>query len=388
MDPTPATQALYNKDNPFPALIRENRLLSGSGSAKETRHFVVDIKGSGLAYKCGDSLGIFPQNPPELVEEVIRLLGATGEEPVSPPRSDEVLPLCEALLSRVSLATPTKKTLQFLLPRLENPHSREQLEKLLMPEFAERLQDYLSQREIIDLLEEFPGARIDPKELVPELRKLVPRLYSIASSPVCHPDEVHLTIAVVRYQTNNRQRLGVCSTFVADRVQPHQQTVPVFVASAHFGLPEDPERDIIMVGPGTGVAPFRAFLQERIATGATGRNWLFFGDQHHATDYLYGEEFDAWHRDGKLHRLDLAWSRDQEHKIYVQNRMLEHASEIWKWLDGGAIFYVCGDAKRMAKDVDAALHDIIAQGAGLDAAGAADYVKQMKKDRRYQRDVY
>jgi sulfite reductase (NADPH) flavoprotein alpha-component len=262
------------------------------------------------------------------------------------------------------------------------------LAALLAPEAKDRLAGYLEDREFVDLLAEFPSAKLTPQELVDHLRKLMPRLYSIASSPKLFPAEVHLTVAVVRYESNQRSRVGVATTFLADRAALRQTPVPVFVADSHFGVPADGATDIIMVGPGTGVAPFRAFLQERVATKAAGRNWLFFGDQHRATDYLYEEDWETWQAAGALARVDLAFSRDQSTKVYVQDRMRENAAELWAWLKTGAHFYVCGDAKRMAKDVDVALHDVIAQQGGLDAAAAADYVKQMKKDRRYQRDVY
>ena len=227
-----------------------------------------------------------------------------------------------------------------------------------------------------------------PQELVDHMRRLMPRLYSIASSPKVYPTEIHLTVAVVRYTTNQRERVGVCSSFLADRVQVGTTLTPVFVSHSHFGPPEDQSKDCIMVGPGTGIAPFRAFVQDRIAGGAAGRNWVFFGDQKQATDFLYSEEWTEYATKGQVARLDLAWSRDQLHKIYVQDKMRESAAELWSWIRGGAYFYVCGDAKRMAKDVDLALHEIIAQQGGLDAAAAADYVKQLKKDKRYQRDVY
>jgi sulfite reductase (NADPH) flavoprotein alpha-component len=216
----------------------------------------------------------------------------------------------------------------------------------------------------------------------------MPRLYSIASSPRVYPDEVHLTVAVVRYRTNERERVGVCSTFLADRAQVGRTPVPVFVSHSHFGLPEDSGKDVIMVGPGTGIAPFRAFVQERAATGAAGRNWLFYGDQHAATDFLYGEEWESLRARGVLTRLNTAFSRDQLLKVYVQDRMRENAAELWSWLKSGAFFYVCGDARRMAKDVDTALVDIVAGEGRMSPAEAAEYVKQMKKDRRYQRDVY
>jgi len=224
---------------------------------------------------------------------------------------------------------------------------------------------------------------------VDHLRKLMPRLYSIASSPKVSPDGIHLTVAIVRYQTNGRERVGVCSTFMADRVVVGDTPVPAFVSHSHFGLPEDhAEKDVIMIGPGTGIAPFRAFVQERAAVGAKGRNWVFFGDQHSATDFLYEDEWNDYQSKGQVTRLDLAWSRDQEQKVYVQDKMRENAKELWSWIQNGAYFYVCGDAKRMAKDVDQALHDIIAEQGAMPIEKAAEYVKQLKKDKRYQRDVY
>jgi sulfite reductase (NADPH) flavoprotein alpha-component len=389
MSSEPANSA-YTKDNPFPALLTENRLLNKAGSAKETRHFVVSLAGSGLHYKAGDSLGVFPSNRPSEVDALIRALGATGDEPVSPVMLKLPAPISlrEALTSRLTLASPTSKIVGTLAAKTSDPAEKAHLTGLLAPESKELLTLFLDSREYIDLLTEFPGAKLTPQELVDHMRKLMPRLYSIASSPKAHPSEVHLTVAVVRYQTNHRERVGVCSTFLADRVQVGCAPAPVFVSHSHFGPPEDISKDAIMVGPGTGIAPFRAFLQDRIADKATGRNWVFFGDQHHATDYLYGEEWEEWRARGHLARLDLAFSRDQILKVYVQDRMRENAAELWDWIKNGAYFFVCGDAKRMAKDVDVALHDVIAQQGGMDAAAAAEYVKQMKKDKRYQRDVY
>jgi len=378
----------YTKDNPLPAKLLENRVLNKDGSSKDTRHLVIDIAGSGLTYSVGDSLGVYSTNRPQIVEEIIEFLGATGNEPVTLPRLVAPVSLRDALTNKLSLAQPTKKILETMAAKTGDAEELARLGKLLAPEAAEIRETFLGQREFIDLLEEFPGAKLTPQEFVDHLRRLVPRLYSIASSPKMFPGQVHLTVAPVRYESNDRRRYGVCSTFFADRVTRRKTPIPVFVAESHFGLPEDLTKDIIMVGPGTGVAPFRAFMQERIATNATGRNWLFFGDQHEATDYLYGDEWKRWLADGKMARVDLAFSRDQPKKIYVQDRMREAAAELWAWLKGGAVFYVCGDAHRMAKDVDVALHQIIAEQGGLDAAAAVDYVKQMKKDRRYQRDVY
>ena len=243
-------------------------------------------------------------------------------------------------------------------------------------------------REIVDLLMDFPADFKTGQDFVGVLRKLNPRLYSIASSPKAHPGEVHLTVAKVEYETHGRHRKGVASTFMCDRV-PEGDTMDVFLQKAkHFGLPEELDRDIIMVGPGTGIAPFRAFLEERKVIGATGQNWLFFGNPHEATDYFYKEEFDQMMAEGILNRIDLAWSRDQDFKIYVQDKIVEAAEELWKWIDGGAVLYVCGDAQYMAPDVDKALHDLIEKFGGRSETEAAEYVDQMKKDHRYQRDVY
>jgi sulfite reductase (NADPH) flavoprotein alpha-component len=378
----------YTKDNPLPAKLLENRVLNKDGSSKDTRHLVVDIAGSGLTYHVGDSLGVYASNRPQLVEEIIELLGATGNEPVLPVRMTAAISLREALTAKLSLSGPTKKILETIAAKTTDPKEKTRVAELLAPGAEELRETFLGQREYIDLLEEFSGMKLAPQELVDHMRRLVPRLYSIASSPTLHPGQVHLTVAPVRYESNGRRRYGVCSTFLADRVTRRKTPIPVFVAESHFGLPEDLTKDIIMIGPGTGVAPFRAFVQERVATNATGRNWLFFGDQHQGTDYLYADEWKKLLAEGKMARVDLAFSRDQAQKVYVQDRMRETAAELWAWLKGGAIFYVCGDAHRMAKDVDAALHQIIAEQGGLDPAQAIDYVKQMKKDKRYQRDVY
>jgi sulfite reductase (NADPH) flavoprotein alpha-component len=263
------------------------------------------------------------------------------------------------------------------------------LERLLDPENKDDLKPWLEQRHYIDILQEFSSAVLTVQELVDLQRKLMPRLYSIASSPKVSPQGVHLTVAIVRYETLGNKRVGVCSTFMADRVDVDTTPVPVFVSNSHFGLPEDhADRDIIMVGPGTGIAPFRAFVQERAGNGGSGRNWVFFGDQHEATDFLYADEWKDYVASGDVAKLDLAWSRDQAEKVYVQDKMREGGAELWKWLEGGAIFYVCGDAKRMAKDVDRALHDIAAEHGGMSEEDAVAFVKQLKKDKRYQRDVY
>lgn len=379
--------AVYSKENPFPARLTESTLLNGEGSAKETRHFVVDLKGSGLRYTAGDSLGVCPKNHPDKVEELLQALGWSGEEMVSLKEEEEPETTRAVFTHRLSLAGPTKATLKAFAEAITAPAEQEKINGLLEAE-SDIVKTYLAERELVDLVEEYPSASFSPEAFCQLPRKLVPRLYSIASSPSCFPDEIHLTVAVVRYTTNNRPRIGVASTFLADRSPLNEPVVPVYVAPSHFGLPEDPARDIIMVGPGTGIAPFRAFLQERQKEGGAGKNWLFFGDQHRATDYLYGEELEAFHEDGALAELDLAFSRDQEHKIYVQDRMLEKADKLWDWLENGASFYVCGDASRMAKDVEAALLTITREQGGMDEREAKNFLRQMRKEKRYQRDVY
>lgn len=382
------TVSVYNKDNPFPARIVENRLLSREGSEKETRHFVLSLAGSGLRYKAGDSLGVYPVNPPAEVDALLGLLGANGQERVVLPKASVSVPLRLALFANLAIDHPTRRFLELLRDLVADPVEKERLLALLKPENAEALSAYLSQRHYVDVLSEYRSHELSPQHFVDQLRRLNPRLYSIASSPLVYPDEIHLTVVVVRYTMNGRERQGVCSSFLAERVREFESLVPIFLSSSHFAPPEDPARDCIMVGPGTGVAPFRAFVQERAAQGARGRNWLFFGDQRRATDFLYEEEWLHALTVGTLNRLDLAWSRDQETKVYVQDRLRENAQELWRWLQAGACFYVCGDAKRMAKDVDAVLHEIVATQGGMDAEAAAAFVKNLRKEGRYQRDVY
>ncbi len=380
---------VYSKDNPFLSSIKENRRLNKTGSEKDTRHIAVDVAGSGIDYEVGDSLAVFPSNDPAAVDELLGRVGCGGDEPVRLPKEEKPVPLREALLHRLTVTMQSRKFLESLRERVTEPAERERLDSLLRPEARAEVTEFLKQRECIDLLEEFPSVRFaGAQDFVDQLKRMVPRLYSIASSPLVYPEEIHLTVAVVRYRTNNRDRIGVCSTYLADRAPLGVREIPVFLAKSHFRLPEDRGRDIIMVGPGTGIAPFRAFLQERAARGDSGRNWLFFGDQRREYDYLYGEEFERYLKEGVLDRVSLAFSRDQETKIYVQHRMLEEADRLWKWLNAGACFYVCGDAHRMAKDVDAALHRVVQEKGGMIEEEAHNYVKLMRKEKRYQRDVY
>ena len=378
--PKPASQ--YTRTNPFPGKLTVNRTLCGEGSEKDTRHFEIDLTGWGLNYEVGDSMTVWPTNDPKLVDEILKAICATGEEKVKGPKGET--PLREALFRDCRITQTTPKFLKMITERAD---AAPLITELLDPERKEDLDRYLWGMEVIDFLTEHPSIKISPQEFVDVLAKLQPRLYSIASSLKAHPDQVHFTIDVVHYTSHGRKRGGVCSTFLAERAE--NVPIPVFPNASKFRLPEDGNTPIIMVGPGTGVAPFRAYLEERKAVGAKGKNWLFFGSQKAACNYFYREEFEEMQKDGFLTRLDLAWSRDQDKKVYVQDRMMENAAEIWKWMESeGAHFFVCGDARRMAKDVDAALRKIVEQNGGKDVDAANEYVEKLKSDKRYKRDVY
>lgn len=375
----------YSRKNPFPAALKVNQKLTLQGSGKDTRHYELSLEGSGLDYVVGDSMGVYCMNDPALVDEILERLGFTGDEMVTSPAKRDV-PVRQALLEDSIITQPDRK---FLKAVVERADAAPLLSELLTPERKDDLNEYLWGMEVVDFLLEHPSMRFEPQEFVATLRKLLPRLYSIASSLKAYPEQVHFTIATVQYTSHGRLRKGVCSNWLAERVGPNDP-VPVFIHTAKgFRLPDDPATPVVMVGPGTGIAPFRAFLQERKAIGATGKNWLFFGEQHEKSDFFYRNEFEGYMKDGILTRLDTAFSRDQEHKIYVQHRMLENARELWEWIDAkGADFFVCGDATRMAKDVDNALHQIIREQGGKSPEEAAAYVEAMKKDHRYKRDVY
>lgn len=371
----------YSRTNPFPARVMTNRKLTGEGSAKEVRHFEISLENSGLTYEAGDALGVWPTNCPTLVGELLEALQRDGEEAVPKPGGGEVS-LRKALTNFYDITKPSRDLLQ------EIAGHNAVLRELLEPNRKAELHDWLRGREVIDLLLASPGIRFAPAGLVLLLKPLTPRLYSISSSPKAHAGQVHLTASIVRYDSHARGRKGVCSTFLADR-SGGVVTVPVFVQSAHsFRLPANGDTPIIMLGPGTGVAPFRAFLHERRAAGAPGRNWLFFGEQKSATDFYYRDELEEMQRSGLLTKLSTAFSRDQSGKVYVQNRMLEEAATLWSWLQAGAHFYVCGDALRMARDVDAALHRVIETAGGRNPAEAQAFVNQLRTEKRYQRDVY
>ncbi len=373
---------VYSRTNPFPGKMVINRRLNEGNRNKETRHHEISLAGSGLTFEPGDSMAVCASNDPPLVEEIIRALGATGDE-IVPAGKNETAPLRQALLRNYSITTPTPK---FLKAIVERASAAPLLEELLRPDHKHDLQVYLWGMEAIDFLLQHPSAKFTPEEFVGLLTKLQPRLYSVASCLRVFPESVHFIVDVIRYESHGRLRKGVASTFLAERC--NDQPVPVFPSVAkHFHLPEA-DADIIMVGPGTGIAPFRAFLQERRAVGARGRNWLFFGAQRSSYDYYYGEEFEELKKQNILTHLHCAFSRDREHKVYVQHRMQENAAELWRWLDAGAYFYVCGDALKMAKDVDAALRTIVQEQSGRSPEEAQAYVEQMKADKRYKRDVY
>jgi sulfite reductase (NADPH) flavoprotein alpha-component len=377
----PTEPANFSKTNPFPSRLVKNLCLNQSGSAKEVRHFELDLNGSGLAYEPGDALGLMPLNCPALVQDILAKLGFKGDESVKVNSAE--LPLREALSRHLDVTKPSNDLLTLVAKCAPNC----ELVPLLTPGRSADLKNWLWGRGVIDVLEFLP-APLPAADFVKLLRKLAPRLYSIASSPKAHPRQVHLTVSAVRYESYGRARKGVASTYLADFALESEST-RIFVQPSHgFKLPKNGDTPIIMVGPGTGIAPFRAFLEDRQATGAKGKNWLFFGDQKRGTDFLYEEQLTKWFSDSHLTRLDLAFSRDQVEKVYVQHRMLEYATELWSWMQEGAHFYVCGDASRMAKDVDAALHTIAQSAGGLGTDTAADYVKKLKTDKRYQRDVY
>jgi sulfite reductase (NADPH) flavoprotein alpha-component len=388
---TTAAASVYNRNNPFYATVLERRLLTHPESRKETIHVILDITGSGLTFHCGDSVGIFPANDPVLVDAIVRLLRFDPLTLVTLPKKDSPVTFHEALTHYRCLGHPSAKMLQTLFPLENDAERRVEIERLLDPQHEARLRDWLFRNHILELIQKFPDSahQIGPEGWIDIMRPLQPRLYSIANSPVAFPDQLHLTIGVIRFDVEGRKAGGVASTFFADRVIIDEEDhVPLFITHSHFKLPQNTNADVIMIGPGTGIAPFRGFMQERIATNAQGRNWLFFGNQYRKMDYLYEEEIEHWHQAGKLHRLDLAFSREQEEKVYVQHRLLEHAAEVWKWLQGGGCIYLCGDAKKMAPDVEEALMRIFQSEGNMAQDESKIFLQNLKKEKRYQRDVY
>lgn len=369
-----------NKQNPFAATLVTNKRLSGNNSGKDIRHFEFDLTDSGLKYEAGDALGVIPVNDPSLVSLLLTQLNSDYDTPVSGfDRS-----LGDLLTCQFEISEPSRKLIEWIGQNTTN----QELQHVLQHDDKEALGVWLWGKDTLDLLQLELTRPLSIPEFVALLRPLQHRAYSISSSSKAHPNQVHLTIATLRYQSSGRARSGVCSAYLAERVGRGEKPAIFISPNKAFRVPANGEAPLIMVGPGTGIAPFRAFLQERQTVGATGKNWLFFGDQHQEHDFIYRDELLAWQESGLLTHLDLAFSRDQSSKIYVQNRMMEQGAELFAWLEQGGYFYVCGDASRMAKDVDKALYQVIMQFGGMSAERAADYVDQLKKEKRYLRDVY
>jgi len=367
-------KAAFGRRNPFVSRLLENRRLNQQGSSKDTRHIVIELGSAGPTYTCGDALGVVPRNPEPLVSEFIETLGLKND-----PALHHTI-ATSAVLNRVR-----KKFVRAVAEKAVGP-AKQRFQDIFADD--KKFDHYIFDRDVIDVLRDAPGVHFEPAEVPGLLNTIAPRLYSIASSPDHRPGEAHLTVVLVQYTSHGRQKQGLASGYLTHLAD--QSSVPVYVqATRHFHLPP-PDRDMIMVGPGTGVAPFRAFLQHRAIHGHSGRNWLFFGDQHAKTDFLYGDEFLTAQKSRTLHKLSTAFSRDQAEKLYVQHRMEEEGAELWRWLDGGAFFYVCGDAKRMAKDVHASLVAIVAKHGGKTLDQADEWVSEtlIKNEKRYLRDVY
>lgn len=369
----------YTKESPLTATLSVNQKITGRHSEKDVRHIEIDLGDAGLRYQPGDALGVWYQNDPALVQELLELLWLKGDEPVTV--GEKTLPLSEALQWHFELTVNTAAI-------VENYATLTRSEALLpLVGDKAKLQDYAARTPIVDMVR-FAPAQLEAHQLLGLLRPLTPRLYSIASSQAEVENEVHITVGVVRFDIEGRARAGGASSYLADRLEEDSE-VRVFIEhNDNFRLPATPETPVIMIGPGTGIAPFRAFMQQREADGATGKNWLFFGNPHFTEDFLYQVEWQRYVKEGLLTRIDLAWSRDQDHKIYVQDKIREQGAELWRWIQEGAHLYVCGDANRMAKDVEQALLEVIAAYGGMDAEAADEYLSELRVERRYQRDVY
>ncbi|MGG3279329.1 assimilatory sulfite reductase (NADPH) flavoprotein subunit [Paenibacillus solani] len=377
------TESEYSRSNPFQAEILENLNLNGRGSDRETRHLEISLEGSNLQYEPGDSIGIYPENHPQLVDDLISIMNWNADEVVV-VKNGEARTLRDALLRHYEITVLTKP----LIEQAAKLSGNEGLSKLLEPGHEQELRTYIDERDLLDLVQDYGLQHLPASDFVSILRKIPARLYSIASSSKAFPDEVHITVRSVRYEAHGRQRYGVCSVQMAERLEAGD-SLPVYIQhNPNFKLPENPDTPIIMIGPGTGVAPFRAFLGEREETGAEGKSWLFYGDQHFATDFLYQIEWQRWLKDGVLTRMDVAFSRDTDKKVYVQHRMLEKSKELYQWLQEGACVYVCGDEKKMAHDVHSALGTILEQEGGMSPEEATEYLALMQQQKRYQRDVY
>ncbi|MGC7402543.1 assimilatory sulfite reductase (NADPH) flavoprotein subunit [Pandoraea pneumonica] len=377
-----AAASQYSRKHPFEATVLENIKLSGRGSSKEVHHVELSLEGSGLTYEPGDALGVVVKNDDKLVDDLIDTLALDPQATTT--TQDSTLTLRDAFLRAYDITTLSRAFLEKYAALAEST----ELKALLAVGNETALRDYLYGRDVLDVVRQFPARKVKAAEFVGTLRTLQPRLYSIASSLAANPEAVHITVGAVRYDSHGRARRGVASTYLAD-IAREGETVPVYIeANRNFKLPSDTNAPVIMIGPGTGIAPFRAFVEERQALDAPGKNWLFFGDRNFRTDFLYQREWQRYVKDGAVSKIDLAFSRDTEDKVYVQHRMREQGKELYSWLQDGAHLYVCGDADQMARDVNTALIDIVAEHGGLGADAAAEYVKTLQREKRYQRDVY
>lgn len=377
-----AKEKKYSKANPYQAEVLENINLNGRGSNKETRHIEFLLDNFGEEYEVGDCLVVLPQNDPALVELLMSTLGWDPGHQIQISEDGDTISLEEALTSYFEITKLTKPLLQNAAAYFDNEALEDKVQD------SEWIQNYIEGRDFIDLLNDFPPEELEPEDLYQILRKLPPREYSISSSYQSLPDEVHITVGAVRYNTHGRDRSGVCSVQFAERIQPGD-TVPIYLKrNPNFKFPKDGDTPVIMIGPGTGIAPFRAHMQEREEYGYKGNTWLFFGDQHFTTDFLYQTEWQEWLKDGVLEKMNVAFSRDTDQKVYVQHRIAEHSKEFNEWLEKGASIYICGDEKNMAKDVHQAIRNVLVKEQNLTEEDAESYLKQMKKDKRYQRDVY
>lgn len=377
--PVVTNQSKYNKANPFPATLITNQRITAKDAEKDVRHLEFDLSGSGLSYQSGDVLGVYFENDPALVNEILTVLSLSAEEQVT--LQDKTLPLATALQTQFEL---TQNTAAFVKHYAALANHTE-LNTIVTN--SEQLQNFVQNTPLVDVINIYP-ANLSAEQFIALLRPLTPRLYSIASAQSEVGEEVHLSVGVVHYDYNGKVRAGAASSYLADRVEEDGQ-VRIFVEhNDNFKLPQDSSKPIIMIGSGTGIAPFRSFVQQRAADEAEGKNWLIFGNQHFASDFLYQTEWQQFAKDGFLHKYSFAWSRDQEQKIYVQDKIREEAETLWQWLQQGAYLYVCGDASRMAKDVNQALLDVIAQQGSLNADEAEEYLDNLREEKRYQRDVY
>jgi sulfite reductase (NADPH) flavoprotein alpha-component len=386
--PSPAAPSLaaedtgYDKARPFPAAVLERIHLNGRGSNKKTFHLELSLTGSGITYQPGDALGVLPRNDPAYVRELIAAARLTEEATVHIDGKDRSL--LDALADTFEITTITRPFAKAFVSQT----GCADLGALLDKGQEESFQKYVHGREIIDVLLAYPPGNLEAQAFVGMFRRLQPRLYSIASSLLAHEEEVHLLIGLTRYESHGRVREGVCSSFVCERLGEDEPLRVYPSPNPNFKLPDSPDARVIMIGPGTGVAPFRAFVEEREILGCRGRNWLFFGDQHFATDFPYQVEWQRWHKSGVLSHLDVAFSRDQAEKVYVQHRMVERGRDVYAWLQDGAHVYVCGDAGKMAADVHDALISIVSEEGGKSREAALEYVENLQASKRYQRDVY